>query len=45
MLFNDSILYNIAYGGISDKEILSRIDSPKHEDELLELIMPSAKMS
>lgn len=32
VLFNDSVVYNIAYGGIKDDEIKSMIDDPEKTD-------------
>jgi len=43
-LFNDSILYNIAYGGIDgDTNIKDIIDNPLKSDELIRKIIPAAK--
>ena len=43
VLFNDSILYNIAYGGIRDKEIQEMIDDPNKQDQLIRKVIPAAK--
>lgn len=43
VLFNDTILYNIAYGGIQDANIAEMIDDPSKSDELIRKIMPSSK--
>lgn len=43
VLFNDTVLYNIAYGGIRDKEVSDLIDEETKVDELIELIIPAAK--
>lgn len=45
VLFNDSILYNIAYGGLSNEEVSKRLDDPTKDEELLDLILPASKMS
>lgn len=43
VLFNDTIMYNIAYGAIWDKDIQAMIDDPSRQDELIERIIPAAK--
>jgi ABC-type multidrug transport system fused ATPase/permease subunit len=43
VLFNDTVMYNIAYGGIRDPEIQSIIDDKEKSDELIEKIIPAAK--
>ena len=43
VLFNNSVMYNIAFGGINDPMISSVIDDPDRQDELLRLIVPAAK--
>mmetsp|Transcript_14338 Transcript_14338/g.24414 ORF Transcript_14338/g.24414 Transcript_14338/m.24414 type:complete len:212 (-) Transcript_14338:170-805(-) len=43
VLFNDTVLYNIAYGGIRDAEIAKIIDDPKQSFQLIEKIIPAAK--
>ena len=35
VLFNDTIMYNIAYGAISNPEIAANIDKPEKEEELI----------
>ena len=45
VLFNDTVAYNIAYGGIRDPEIAQIIDDPTKRDELIEKIVPAAKRS
>ena len=43
MLFNDTILYNIAYGGLKDEEIKEMIDDPSAQDDLIRKIIPASK--
>jgi ABC-type multidrug transport system fused ATPase/permease subunit len=43
VLFNETVLYNIAYGGIRDPSIQEIIDDPDQQDELLRRIVPAAK--
>jgi len=43
VLFNDTVMYNIAYGGIRDKDIADIIDDKEQGDKLIERIVPSAK--
>ena len=45
MLFNDTIMYNIAYGGVNDPKIKALMDDPKKEEELIETIKSSAERS
>lgn len=45
VLFNDTILYNIAYGALNDPVITQMIDDPSKADELIEQIVPAAKRS
>lgn len=45
MLFNDTILYNIAYGAVNDPMISQLIEDPNKQDELVEMIVPAAKKS
>jgi ABC-type multidrug transport system fused ATPase/permease subunit len=45
VLFNDTVAYNIAYGGIRDPEIAKMIDDPAQRDALIERIVPAAKRS
>jgi ATP-binding cassette subfamily B protein len=44
VLFNDSVLYNIAYGGINDPQIQDLIRNERTE-ELVEKVVPAAKES
>lgn len=43
VLFNDTIMYNIGYGGVKDPYIKSLLDDKSRSDELIEAILPSAK--
>lgn len=43
VLFNDTIMYNIAYGAIREKDIQSMIDDKEKGDALIERIVPAAK--
>ena len=43
VLFNDTIMYNIAYGAIRDKEIQEIIDDKDKGEALIERIVPAAK--
>jgi ATP-binding cassette subfamily B (MDR/TAP) protein 6 len=45
VLFNDTILYNIAYGALNDPVIRGMIDDPNKSGELIEYIVPAAKRS
>lgn len=45
VLFNDTIMYNIAYGALRDDRIKSMIDDPLQGMELIEAIAPAAKRS
>lgn len=45
VLFNDTLLYNIAYGSITHPEIQNCIDDPSKDEELIRLISPAAKRS
>ena len=45
VLFNDTILYNIAYGALNDPVIRKMIDDPEKALELLNIIVPAAKRS
>ena len=45
MLFNDTALYNIAYGGVKDPLIKGLCDDPSKSDELETLITPASKRS
>ena len=42
VLFNDTVLYNIAYGGIKNKAIKDLVDNKK-DDELQEKILGASK--
>ena len=43
VLFNDTALYNIAYGGIKDAELKKLCDDPDKKSELEEAIKPASK--
>lgn len=43
VLFNDTIMYNIAYGGVKDTKFKALLDDPSKEEELMERIVPAAK--
>lgn len=43
VLFNDTILYNIAYGGIRDPKIAEIIDEPTKQEELIRKVIPASK--
>lgn len=43
VLFNDTVMYNIAYGGIRDPEFRKLVIDKKKEEELMEAIIPSSK--
>ena len=43
VLFNDTIRYNIGYGGVNDPEIKQLINDPEKKDELDNFIIPAAK--
>jgi ATP-binding cassette subfamily B protein len=45
VLFNDTILYNIGYGGVNNPNIKKLLSDPNREEELINLITPSAKRS
>ncbi len=45
VLFNDTIMYNIAYGGVNDPKIKALMDDPKKETELIDAIKESAVRS
>ena len=42
MLFNDTIMYNIGYGGVRDPKIKELLDDKEREQELIDAITPSA---
>jgi ABC-type multidrug transport system fused ATPase/permease subunit len=43
VLFNDTILYNIAYGGVKDPEFKKIVDDPARQNELRDFITPASK--
>ena len=44
VLFNDTVMYNIAYGGVKDEEFKSLVDDqPAKEKQLEEKILPASK--
>ena len=43
VLFNDTALYNIAYGGVKDKDFKEIVDDPDRVDELTDLIIPASR--
>jgi ATP-binding cassette, subfamily B, heavy metal transporter len=43
VLFNDTIRYNIAYGGVNDEAMKALINDPSKEEALEESIIPAAK--
>ena len=43
VLFNDTVLYNIAYGGIRDESIRKLIDDRSQDEKLTEMVIPAAK--
>lgn len=43
VLFNDTVMYNIGYGGVRDPQIKNLLDNKEKGDELIELIQPSAE--
>ena len=45
VLFNETIMYNIAYGGVNDPKIKSLMDDPKKEGQLIDAIKESAVRS
>ena len=46
VLFNDTIMYNIGYGGVHDPQIKAMLnDAEKRGEELIQAIMPSAQRS
>jgi len=45
VLFNDTVLYNIAYGGLNDPLISQMIDDVSQQQKLIELVAPAAKRS
>lgn len=45
VLFNDTILYNIAYGALNNPRVPEIIDDDKKTEELMDIIVPAAKQS
>jgi len=45
VLFNETVMYNIAYGGVHDPHIKQMIDDPSRHEELIKAIQPSAERS
>lgn len=45
VLFNDTIMYNIGYGGVHDPHIKQMLNDPNREEDLVNAIMESAKRS
>ena len=43
VLFNDTVLYNIAYGGVSEKIFKDKLVDPKRHEELLEDVRRAAQ--
>mmetsp|Transcript_11075 Transcript_11075/g.16838 ORF Transcript_11075/g.16838 Transcript_11075/m.16838 type:complete len:92 (+) Transcript_11075:1464-1739(+) len=43
VLFNDTIMYNIAYGGVKDPEFKKLVDNPSKSDELIRKITPASQ--
>lgn len=43
VLFNDTVMYNIAYGGIRNAKIAEIIDDNDRATELIDMIVPAAK--
>ena len=43
VLFNDTVMYNIGYGGVRDKEFKKLVDDPNKADELIEAIKPASQ--
>ena len=43
VLFNDTVMYNIAYGAIREKDIQDMIDEPEKSLDLIHRIVPAAK--
>lgn len=43
MLFNDTLRYNIAYGGVKDPEFKAMMEDPSRADELQEQIVAVSK--
>ena len=43
VLFNDTIMYNIGYGGVRDPQIKELLDDKERGDDLIEQIKPAAE--
>lgn len=43
VLFNDTVLYNIAYGGVKDPKIKALVDNPSKTEDLKETCIPASK--
>lgn len=43
VLFNETVLYNIAYGAISNPEIASKLDDETKTEDLIRDVIPAAK--
>jgi ABC-type multidrug transport system fused ATPase/permease subunit len=43
VLFNETVMYNIAYGAVRDPEFKELIDNPARNDDLIERITPASK--
>lgn len=43
VLFNDTVMYNIGYGGVRDPNIKALLDDKEKGDNLIKLIQPSAE--
>lgn len=43
VLFNDTVMYNIGYGGVRDPEFKKILDDPTKSDELIEAIKPASE--
>ena len=45
VLFNETIMYNIGYGGVRDPSVKALLDDKSKGDDLIERIQPSAERS
>lgn len=43
VLFNDTALYNIAYGGVKDPDFKAIVDDEDRVDELTRIVQPAAE--
>lgn len=43
VLFNDTLIYNLAYGAVNDQGIQKIIDDEDKVDELIDIVKPSAR--